>query len=279
MYGALFRWLKAVGYLLTGRMDAARRLLDTNPHVVRAKFDEIVRDKTSRVQQYKQAVAALIAQQESKMAKVKALTEEVRNLENLKTGALAKARQRVARLQGQDRPKEDIQKDEEYLKCLGAYNDFSSTLTEKQARIAELETDIQEYSRRIGEHKVQLQALVREIEKVKAEAADTVADMITTREEKEIADTLSGIAEDGTAKELQRMRELRQEMKAEARISGELAGTDAKAQEAEFLDYARRTTASDEFEALVGLAAKTDAGARGETAAASAEKAREKLPE
>jgi phage shock protein A len=277
MYGALFRWLKAVGYLLTGRMDAARRLLDTNPHVVRAKFDEIVRDKTARVQQYKQAVAALIAQQESKMAKVKALTEEVRNLENLKTGALAKARQRVARLQGQGRPKEDIQKDEEYMKCLSAYNDFSSTLTEKQARIAELETDIQEYSRRIGEHKVQLQALVREIEKVKAEAADTVADMITTREEKEIADTLSGIAEDGTAKELQRMRELRQEMKAEARISGELAGTDAKAQEAEFLDYARRTTASDEFEALVGLAAKTDAGARGE--AAAPEKTREKLPE
>jgi phage shock protein A len=279
MYGALFRWLKAIGYLLTGRMDAARRQLDTNPHVVRAKFDEIVRDKTARVQQYKQAVAALIAQQESKMAKVKALTEESRKLEDLKTGALAKARQRVARLQGQGRPKEDIQKDEEYMKCLSAYNDFTSTAAEKLARIEELEGDVQEYGRRIGEHKVQLQALVREIEKVKAEAADTMADMITAREEKEIADTLSGIAEDGTAQELQRMRELRQEMKAEARISGELAGTNAKAQEAEFLDYARRSTASDEFESLVGLAAKTDAAARGDAPAAALEKAREKLPE
>ena len=58
----------------------------------------------------------------------------------------------------------------------------------------------------------------------------------TAEEEKEIADTISGIAQDGTAKELQQMRELRQQIKAEARISRELAGTDTRAQEAEFLE-------------------------------------------
>lgn len=263
MLGALFRWLKAVGYLLTGRIDAARRALDTDPHVVRAKFDEVIRDKTARIHQYKQAVASLIAQQENKISKVQALTEETRKLENLKAGALAKAKQRVAQLQGQNLTKEQIQGDEEYMKCLGAYNDFSSTLAEKQARIEELETDVQEYGKRIAEHKVQLQSLVREIEKVRAEAADTVADMITGREEKEIADTLSGIAEDGTAQELQRLRQLRQEVKAEARISSELAGTDSRAQEAQFLEYARRTSASDEFESLVGLAAGKDSAAKG----------------
>lgn len=263
MLGALFRWLKAVGYLLTGRIDAARRALDTDPHVVRAKFDEVIRDKTARIHQYKQAVASLIAQQENKISKVQALTEETRKLENLKAGALAKAKQRVAQLQGQNLTKEQIQGDEDYMKCLGAYNDFSSTLAEKQARIEELETDVQEYGKRIAEHKVQLQSLVREIEKVRAEAADTVADMITGREEKEIADTLSGIAEDGTAQELQRLRQLRQEVKAEARISSELAGTDSRAQEAQFLEYARRTSASDEFESLVGLAAGKDSAAKG----------------
>jgi phage shock protein A len=77
--------------------------------------------------------------------------------------------------------------------------------------------------------------------------------MITASQEKEIADTIAGIAEDGTAEELQRMRELRQEVKAEARISKELAGSEAKAQEAEFLEYARTTTSSSEFDALIGL--------------------------
>ena len=46
MFGAVARWFKAIGYLLTGQVDAARKTLDTNPHVIRAKFDEIAREKT-----------------------------------------------------------------------------------------------------------------------------------------------------------------------------------------------------------------------------------------
>lgn len=277
MFKALARWLTALGYLLTGQLDSARRTLDTNPHVVRAKYDAIVQEKTGRIQQYKQAVAGLIAQQENKTAKVKALTEDVNKLEDLKAGALAKAKHRVNALQAEGRSKEDVQHDEDYMKCLTAFNDFSSTLSEKQARIEELETDIREYGNRIKEHKVQLQQLVREIDKIKAESTDAVADIITARQEKEIADAFSGIAEDGTEKELQRMRELRQEVKAEARISTELAGTDTRAQEADFLEYARKSTASNEFEALVGLSMETDKAGK-DTAEKTAQKS-SALPE
>lgn len=264
MISALFRWAKAVGYLLTGQLDSARRTLDTNPHVMRAKYDEVIRDKTDRIHQYKQAVAGLIAQQENKIAKVRTLTAETNKLEDLKSGALAKAKQRVAQLQAQGKTEQDIKADEDYMKCLAAYNDFSSTLMEKQAHIVELETDVKTYSDKIKDHKIQLQHLVREIDTLKAEAADAVAEIITAKQEKEIADAFSGIAEDGTEKELQRMRELRQEVKAEARISREMAGTDTRAQEAEFMEYARSSVANDEFDSLVGLAAKTDSAAKEE---------------
>jgi phage shock protein A len=276
MFGALSRWVKAVGYLLTGQLDAARRVLDTNPHVVRAKYDEIIREKTGRIQQYKQAVSGLIAQQETKMAKVKALTEDVGKLERLKAGALAKAKLRVDQLTAAGKSKEDVQKDEDYMKCLSAYNDFSSTLAEKQARIEELEGDIRSYADRIAEHKVQLQSLAREIDGLKSESHDAVADMITAKQEKEIADAISGIVEDGTEKELQRMRQLRQEVKAEARISKELAGTESKVQEAEFLAYAQKSSANNEFEALVGLAASKDQAVH---AADPVADAKTKLPE
>lgn len=277
MISALFRWAKAVGYLLTGQLDSARRTLDTNPHVMRAKYDEVIRDKTDRIHQYKQAVAGLIAQQENKIAKVKTLTAETNKLEDLKAGALAKAKQKVAQLQAQGKTEQDIKTDEEYLKCLAAYNDFSSTLLEKQARIDEHETDIKTYSDKIKDHKIQLQHLVREIDTLKAEAADAVAEIITAKQEKEIADAFSGIAEDGTEKELQRMRELRQEVKAEARISREMAGTDTRAQEAEFMEYARSSVANDEFDSLVGLAAKTDSAAKEEKSPVAEKKS--SLPE
>lgn len=253
MFGALNRWLKAIGYLLTGRVDSARRALDTDPHVIRAKYDAIVRDKVGRIQIYKQAVAGLIAQQEQKLATVKGLTDEVGNLERLKAGALGKARQTVDRLKAAGRTEEQVKGDEDYKRCLAAYNDFSSTLAEKKDHIAEAERDIATYAKGIGDHKVQLQQLLREVDKLKAESHDAVADIITSKQEKDLADMLSGIAQDGTAQELQNMRQLRHEVRAEARVSRELAGTDTKAQEAEFLDYARKTAASGEFDSLIGL--------------------------
>jgi hypothetical protein len=54
------------------------------------------------------------------------------------------------------------------------------------------------------------------------------------------------------------MRDLRQQVRAEAKISKELAGTETRAQEAEFLEYARTSEAQDEFAALVGLAEEKD---------------------
>jgi phage shock protein A len=261
MFGALLRWFKAVGYMLTGQIDSARRVIDQNPNVVRAKYDQIVRDKVNQIQTYKQAVAGLIAQQENKMAKVKSLSEETGNLERLKAGALAKAKQTVDALTRAGKTKEEIHQNEDYMKCLAAYNDFSATLAEKQDHIAGLEKDIDSYSKSIGEHKVQLQQLLRDVDKIRAEAADTVADVITAKQERDLADMLSGIAKDSSGEELQRMRQMRQELRAEARISKEMAGTDTKAQEAEFLDYARKTSASSEFDSLVGLSGETDAKA------------------
>jgi ribosomal protein L9 len=258
MFGAIGRWFKALGYLLTGQIDSARRVLDMNPHVVRAKYDAIVREKVARIHTYKQAVAGLIAQQENKMAIVKRLSEEVQNLERLKAGALAKAKQTVERLKAAGKTDEQVKADEDYKRCLAAYNDFSATLAEKQDHISDNERDIETYRKTIGDHKVQLQQLLRDVEKIKAEAHDAVADIITSKQEKDIADMLAGIAQDGTAQELQNLRQLRQEVRAEARISKEIAGTDSKAQEAEFLEYARSSQSNAEFDHLIGLGAASE---------------------
>lgn len=268
MFGAIGRWFKAVWYKLTGAMDQARRGLDTDPHVMRAKFDEIIKGKVNQIHTYKQAVATLIAQQEKKMAKVKSLTNEVQKLENLKAGALAMAKQAVAKLQGEGKTNEVVHADPNYKKCLTAYNDFAATLTEKQDHIKDLEGDIGEYDGSIANHKINLQQLQRDIEKLKSEAADAVADVITSKEETELADMINGISKDGMGKELENLRDLRHEMRAEARISREMAGTDTKVQEAEFLEYARSNTATDEFDALLGMAEGTESA---ETAASEPE--------
>ena len=255
MFRAIGRYFRALGYLLTGRVDQARRAVSTNPAVVQATFDNIIQEKKKRISQYKDAVGAMIAQEEKKKSALKRITSEVERLKKLRDGAAAMARKLVEKHNGDA---EAVKSDPEYIKCQAAFKDFSSTLSEKQVHADELDTDIREFETNIAGHKTQLQSLLREIEKLKSEKHETVAEMLTAKEEKEIADMLAGISQDRTSEELQELREIRDQAKATARVSREVAGVDAERSEAEFLEYAAESTADSEFEALIGLTKETD---------------------
>jgi phage shock protein A len=264
MFKAVGRYFRALGYLVTGRIDAARRAVSANPNVVNATFDQIIESKRQSVQQYKDAIARLIVQHEAKMSKIKTLSDDVNRLEQLKEGAAAKARTVVSQMKASGATIEQIKAGEDYQTCMSAFNDFSTKINEKSDHIAELEGDVKEMDATISGHKIQLQQMLREIENLKEEQATTVAEIITAKEEAELNDMLSGISADRTSKELSDMRQLREEMKAKAKVSKELAGTDTKVQEAEFIEYATRNKANDEFDQLIGLAGEAEAS-EGET--------------
>lgn len=277
MFRAIGRYFRAMGYYITGNVDQARMALQTDPNVIRATYAEIIREKSARIREYRSAVAGLVTQEEKKKSLIESLTAEVEQLEALRTGALAKAKKVATALQKANKTNEEVQHDEEYLKCKAAYSDFSSTLSEKQKRIEELEQDVADYGAKIKTHKLQMQGLLRELDKVKVEANEAVAEMVTAKEEKEIADMLTGISEDGTAQQLQEMRELRAKAKAEARVATEMAGTDTRAQEAEFLEYARTSESQNEFDALIGLAESVEQESSTASIESSSEK--EQLPQ
>lgn len=250
MFKAIWRYFRAFGYLITGRIDSARMTLSTNPAVIQATFDHIIAEKRKRIQQYKDAVGGMIAQEEKKRAELKRQTSEIERLSKLKEGAAAMARKVVQRHGGDI---EAVKQDPEYAKCQAAFKDFTSTLEEKQARCVELEQDIETIQKSVAGHKIQLESILRELEQIKQEKHETVADMITAKEEKELSDMIAGISEDRSSQELEEMRELRNRAKATARVSRELAGTDAKRSEEEFLQYAEQSAADNEFDALIGL--------------------------
>jgi hypothetical protein len=255
MFSAIGRWFRAFGYLITGRIDKARRALMSNPDVVRATYDQVIADKRSHIIQYKDAVAAMIGQEEKKKAALKSLTEEIQKLERMKAGSAALAKKIVAKHNGNVTA---VKQDPEYVRCQAAFKDFNTTLTEKQRRVEELEADVEQLSANIGDHKIQIQAILRDLDKVKEEKHDAVADIISAREEQQIADMVSGISEDRTSRELAELRELRLEAKAKATMSREMAGLDAKREEEEFLAYATESVASDEFDSLIGLTQQPD---------------------
>ena len=256
MFKAIGRYFRALGYLLTGRVSKATEVLNSNPAVISANYDRIIEEKRKRLNQYKDAVSAMIAQEESKKEKLRAITEEVTKLEKLKAGAAAKAKSLVEKYNGDAVA---VKNDPEYIKCQSAFKDFSSTLAEKAQRAAELEEDLKALVNNVTGHKNQITSLMRELEKVKEEKHDAVADILSSQEEKQIADMVTGISNDRTSEELRDLREIRQKAAANARISRELAGTDAKRAENEFLEYAQASETDNEFDQLIGLAAKKEA--------------------
>ena len=254
MFRAISKYFRAVWYLVTFRIDKASETLRMNPGVVSANYDRIINEKRGRINQYKDAISAMIAQEESKKQKLKAVTEEVERLEKLKAGAAAKARQVAERHNGDP---EATKQDPEYQKCQTAFRDFSSTLSEKQSRVEELEGDIEQLMDNVNRHKLQIQTQLRELEKLGEEKHDAVASILSAKEEQQIADLMTGISEDRTSEELRELRELRQKASAKARVSRELAGLDTKQAEAEFMDFASTSEANDEFDALIGLTNKS----------------------
>lgn len=265
MANGISRFFKSIWYTLTGRAhEAADRMME-NPEAVRGAYEDIISDKKGNIQRYKQAIGQLIALVERKKSTVKNLTDEVEKLEELKSGAIAKAQQTAADLQAQGMAPEEVKQHAEYVRCVTAYQEFNTNLEDKTGQISELENDIEEAQAGIDNHKIQITSLHRDLEQIKNEQSEAVADLITAREQEEIADMLSGISMDGTSAELTRMREIREKAKGRSVVAQELAGTDSRAEEEEFLAAARSASNSDEFDALIFGAQQTDTQTETET--------------
>jgi phage shock protein A len=250
------RYLRALFYLMTGRFKKAADSLATNKYVMEATYDKAVEKNTDRLQTVKSAVASLIRINEDNKEKLAAKVKEQAHQEKIKVGALAKAKDTAAKLQAAGKTIEQIKADAEYIKCNAGYAAATKEWAKLDSEIEELEASITEKEGRINTFKVELQNMQRSIEALKEEKHEAIADVQVAKQEREIADALNGISTDTTDNDLVAVREGRKREKAEAKVSRELAGTNAKNVDNEFASYGETAGAMSEFDALIGLEQK-----------------------
>jgi chromosome segregation ATPase len=259
IFGAVWRYVRAIGYFLTGNVDAARKSLSHNPYVVRATYDNIIETKRKRAKEIQEAVSGLTVQEAKKLNRLKELTEESTKLEKLRSAAVGKAKELADRLQSQGSTPEQVKSNAEYTKWLSTYQDYSSTLERVTKNIADIESDVKQYQESANRYKVQLTSIKREIDNLAGEKEGAVADIVASQEEKNLNDAINGISNDNSARELAEMREIRERARAEAKVGRELAGTESRAVEEELLDFASKNSASSEFDEMIGLKSKQEA--------------------
>jgi len=258
VFGAIGRWIRAVGYLLSGRVDSARKVLDSNPHVMNAKYDEMIRDLSLKIREYVDAAAKVSAFSAKKKATLLATSQDIDKLQKLQAGAMNMGKQVAAMLQSKGI---DPSTDVEYIQNRSAYNDFSSTLLEKMKTKAELEDAIKESERNNKSNLATLKDLQRQYENLKKEQGEMVGRMINATVERELNQMVAGL-DAGTGNvlnERNKIREMVMEAEASAKITGQVAGTDARRAEEEYLELAVSSAANNEFDLATGVASKTPA--------------------
>jgi chromosome segregation ATPase len=242
MFKAIGRFFTTIGYLLTGRLDAKTKGINEDPSVVRARYDELISQKRQSILQVRNAVAGVIRNAERKRSELQSTKENIAQKERLMSGARA-----MATKLAKGRNREEAQQDMEFVKCMKAFQDFKSSLEILEQRRESLELDIQQTEKDAKGYEVQLQGVHRELQSLVDERERSVADVAMARETRAANEVLAGVANDGTADDLRRLRETVAQAKAEAQVTSRMAGTDTARQEAEFLDLAGGVEAESEF--------------------------------
>lgn len=229
------------------------------PVAIRERYEEIIRDKSDRVERYKEAVAQLMTQWQHKTSGLERLGREITALERGARDKMTEAERLVDKLKGSGKTVDEIKADVLYRRCLTAYEDLSADLEEKRQRFAELEKDAKEHLDKIREHEVRLEGLVREVEELEDESEDIAADLATVELEQEIADLRAGISRADADEELGKLLRQFRKAKASVRITREVGDLDEDAEDAEYLEVGRRASATGQFETAVGLAEAAEA--------------------
>jgi phage shock protein A len=250
------RYFRALWYLVTGRFKKAADALSENKYVMEATYDRSIEKNTGRIQTVKTNVASLIRLNEENKEKLGAKMKAQEHQAKVKAGALQMAKDRAAALQAQGKTPDQIKADAEYIKCQAGYAAADKEWKRLDGEIDEIEAKIAEREGQINQYKVELQNMQRNIDNLKEEKHEAIADVAVAQQERDIADALNGLSSDTTDQDLQAVREARKRVKAEAKVSKELAGTNARNVDNEFANYAEKAGANDEFASLIGLEQK-----------------------
>ena len=170
-----------------------QKVLIDNIDAVRQTYEDIINDKKDNIQRYKHAMGQFIAIVEQKKNSLKDVTEKLDKLEQMKKAVTAKAESISLELKLSGLSDREIEQHPDYTRCIDSYNDFNSTVMEKKSRITELEDDIKRAQADIERHKPNITQLHRDVEKIKTEQSEAIADLITAREKEEINAILSDI--------------------------------------------------------------------------------------
>lgn len=237
-----------------GIVDAADRQFTGSVDGISAAFDIHQDQLIKQFNGLRDAIAEVEAVLEEKRQRLAKLNEEEADLLRKREGALVLAEQ----AQGKDPAA--------YEQHAAAFERFQNRIDEIEQLQARLEAEVNEATRTVNKHMLQLQDMQAEIARLPQQKAEAIADFVSAQQIIELNDRLQGLETSVDRGPIAAVLEKNRELTAKARITEKLAGADVRVQEREYARAGRDATARSKLENLLA-ARRAEREAAGQTAA------------
>jgi phage shock protein A len=214
---------------------ATDKLLVSSPEAIRNQFRKTREDWTKDYNDMKSSIAQLIQIRDDKLLEIKKLQGLTEELDLKMQGAINIYKQN-----------QDEQLKEEYGKL--AY-----TKEEAISKIEAITTEVGEQEKVIMTFKNRLTTLQADIEKLKKEEAETIADIVSSKKVNELNSKLQGLSHNYQTKNLDAIRDARKQLKSEAKLSSELSGFEKTEMDQKLIASGKVAKHFDAFDKAVTL--------------------------
>ena len=159
---------------------------------------------------------------------------------------------------------------DEMQKHKTAFERFQGRIKQIEVRQGELTDDVKVQEERMRGFERQLTSLQAEIQNLPAQKAQAMADFVSNQKIIDLNRRLQGLQASIDRGPLDAVMQANRELAAKARVSERLAGTDVRAQDAEYASAGRSSSVDDDFSAMLA-ARKAEREAKTGTAPRQAE--------
>ncbi len=218
-------------------------MVSSSPEAIRATYATAIDEAKKRYKEMERAVALLARERERTEMSLKDLDKEEAELRKKLEGALAAS---------ESDPTNSAHRE--------AGTRYLSRIREIDERQDVLTGDLEAQSRKVEEYKIKLRSFTDEIDKLKREQGELVAEFVSHQQVIRLEDRLKGLGESAVDESIVAIREKVAGLRAQAKIATEMGGSTLQSQDTTYERLGAEREAQSRFDELLKARASQKAG-------------------
>lgn len=223
-------WARIRGFFIGAGDD----VVSSSPQAITATYAAAIDDAKRRYKDMERAVALLARERDRVEAALKALDQQESELQKKLEGALSAA---------EADPTNPAHKE--------AGTRYLTTMKEIDDNQAKLTAEFELQSTKVEEYKNRLRSFAEEIERLKREQGEMVAEFVSNQQIVQLEDRLRGLAESSVDESIVAIRDKVATLKSQARLATEMRGATLESQDRTYERIGAEKQAESRFDELL----------------------------